>query len=43
MHSERHDYKNSQNIYKTLLLSRAHGNSEEQYKVLEPSTIIIKY
>ena len=43
MHSERHDYKNTQNIYKTLLLWRAHGNFEEQYRVLEPSTIIINY
>jgi hypothetical protein len=40
MRSKRHDYKNTQNILKTLLLSRAHGNFEGQYKALEPSIII---
>jgi hypothetical protein len=40
MYSKRHDYKNTQNIYKTLLLSRAHGNFEGQYKALEPAIII---
>jgi len=41
MHSKRHNYNNTQNIYKMLLLSRTHGNFEGQYKVMEPSIIII--
>jgi len=43
MHSKRHDCKNTQNINKTLLLTRAHGNFEGQNKVLEPSIININY
>jgi len=35
--------QNTQNIYTTLLLSRAHGNFDGQYKDLEPSIIIINY